>query len=376
MNFELTDEQHDLRRAIRSVLAEECPPTLARAANEGDVRADDLWLTMVELDWPALSLPVQLGGLGMTWVDQAVLLDELGRALAPVPYWATVTQFVPALLELGTVVQQERFVVPTVAGSSTGALAIDEGAGTWSLDGVRAEAVAQGDELVLSGIKRWVADGASATEIAVAVRLEGQLRVVVVPGASVSVTPLPPLDGTTRHADIGLDGVRLARDRLLGEGDAGRGLSRAIEAATLGVAVSMCGTCARILEMTRDYALAREQFGVPIGSFQAVKHKLADLHLDVQRATALGYFAALCVAEDDPRRTIAISMAKAAAGDAQRRAFQDGLQLHGGIGYSWEQDLHLFLRRAKVGDLQFGGASHHRRAVARAAMAGAVGAHK
>ena len=206
------------------------------------------------------------------------------------------------------------------------------------------------------------------TEIAVAVRIDGELRVVTVPGSSVQAVEGIPVDPGVRHATVALDGVRVPAGRLLGDGDAADAVRRALEESVTAVAAVTLGACQRIFDIINAYAKERIQFGVPIGSFQAVKHKLADMYRDVERARVLVYYAALTLAEDHPDRTLATSMAKAAAGEAQRRCVQDGLQLAGGIGYTWEHDLHLFLRRAKVGELHFGSASHHRRQVARLAL--------
>jgi alkylation response protein AidB-like acyl-CoA dehydrogenase len=370
VDFDFTEEQQELRATIRGVLDKECPPALARRVTEEGEGAAALWATLVGLDWPALALPESVGGLGYTWVEQGILLEEMGSVAAPGPYLATVTQFAPTVLEGGTAEQVERFVGPVAAGRLTGALALDEGAGTWQLDRIEATGTLDGDSVVLSGTKRFVLDGADADEIAVVVRLDGDVRVVVVPGSQVAADRLLPIDATTPHATVALDGVRVDADRLLGSGDGTAGVERAVEVATTAMALTTLGACSRIFDMTLAYAKEREQFGVPIGSFQAVKHKLADMYRDRERAAALCHFAALCIAEDDDRRRLAASMAKASAGDCQRKMVKEGLQLHGGIGYTWENDLHLFLRRAKVGELQFGGTAEHDGRVAR--MSGAA----
>jgi len=366
VNFEFTDEQQELRATIRGVLDKECPPALPRRVTEEVEGADELWQTLVGLDWPALALPESVGGLGYSWVEQGILLEEMGRRAAPGPYLATVTQFAPVVLECGTDEQIERFVGPVATGELTGTLALDEGAGTWSTADVTATATIEGDEVVVSGTKRFVLDGATAGEIAVAVGLDDEIRVVVIPRSEVSdTTELEPIDHTTRHADLTFDRIRVPLDRLLGDGDSTAGVARAVEQATTAVALTTLGACSTVFDMTLAYVKEREQFGVPIGSFQAVKHKLADMYRDRERAAALCQFAALCIAEDDDRRTLATSMAKASAGDCQKKMVKEGLQLHGGIGYTWENDLHLFLRRARVGDLQFGGAAEHERRASR-----------
>src|SRR5439155_2861907 len=160
-------------------------------------------------------------------------------------------------------------------------------------------------------------------------------------------------------------GVRVTPDRVLGEpGRAGAALSRAVEQATVALALDAVGACQSIFDIALDHAKQREQFGVPIGSFQAIKHKLADMLVALEKARATAYFAALTIAEDDDRRALAASMAKAAAGDCQRLIAEEGIQLLGGIGYTWEHDMHLYVKRAKTGDALFGTAHHHRAKVA------------
>ncbi len=366
MDFELTEEQLELQQAARTMLERECPTAYVRRVVETGEGAGELWSTLRGLDWPALALPTDLGGVGSTWVEQAIVLEELGRVAAPGPFLATATQFAPLVLGAGSAEQRKRWIGAVSAGEMTGTMALDEGRGRWAVDDVAATALADGDGYVLSGQKRFVLDGATADEIVVAARLDGDLALFVVPGDSVERQEIEPIDGTTRHADLELNGVRVEGDRLLAGGvvEAEQAVERALDEAITAVAVITVGACQRILDMVVDYARHREQFGVPIGSFQAVKHKAVDMYRDLERARALSYFAALCIAEGDDRRALAAAMAKASAGECQQRMFQDGLQLFGGIGYTWENDLHLFLRRAKVGELHLGGAAQHRRRAA------------
>ncbi|MYA85038.1 MAG: acyl-CoA dehydrogenase [Acidimicrobiaceae bacterium] len=368
MEFEFTEDQLELQRAVRDILDAEAPPELARAVADGQKDAADFWQTLVGLEWPAMALPEEADGLGYGWVELAIVLEESGRHAAPGPFMSTVTQFAPLIAEAAGPGQAAELLAPVAAGQTTGTIAVDEGAGTWDPAEVSATGRRSGDDLVLEGTKHYVLDGATADEIAVAVRIEGELRVVLVPGSSVQAVEGIPVDPGVRHATITLDGVRVPAVRLLGDGDASDAIRRALEESVTAVAAVTLGACQRIFDIINAYAKERIQFGVPIGSFQAVKHKLANMYRDIERARVLVYYAALTLAEDHPDRTLAASMAKAAAGEAQRRCVQDGLQLAGGIGYTWEHDLHLFLRRAKVGELHFGSASQHRRKVARLAL--------
>ena len=368
MEFEFTEDQLELQRAVRDVLDAEAPPELARAVADGQSDAVDFWQTLAGLDWPAMALPKEAGGLGYGWVELAIVLEELGRHAAPGPFVATVTQYAPLVAEAATQGQAAELLAPVAAGRTTGTIAVDEGAGTWDPADVRATARLDRDDLVLAGTKHYVVDGATADEIAVVARLDGDPRVVLVPGSSVRAVEVRPIDPGVLHSTVTLDGVRVPAERLLGDGDAADAVRRALEESVTAVAAVTLGACQRIFDIINAYAKERIQFGVPIGSFQAVKHKLADMYRDIERTRVLVYYAALTLAEDHPDRTMAASMAKAAAGEAQRLCVQDGLQLAGGIGYTWEHDLHLFLRRAKVGELHFGSASHHRREVARLAL--------
>jgi alkylation response protein AidB-like acyl-CoA dehydrogenase len=193
-------------------------------------------------------------------------------------------------------------------------------------------------------------------------RADAGLGVFVVPGAAVKAAPRTLLDPTLALADLLLEDVAVPAERvLIAPGPAAeRAVVRALEVATVALALATIGTCRRIFELTLEYAKLRRQYGRPIGSFQALKHRLADMFLAVERSTALGYFAAATLAEDDPRRAEASALAKSEAGDCQRLVVADGLQLHGGLGFTWEHDLHLFLKRAVAGDALLGSATEQR----------------
>jgi alkylation response protein AidB-like acyl-CoA dehydrogenase len=353
VHLAFTDEQEELRSAIRSVLAKECPPSVPRAIAEGKGDADGLWAKMVELDWPALTVPEDDGGVGYGYVELAVLVEELGRALAPGPLFTTVTQYAPFVRESGGSLSR------VASGEITGTVAIAEPPTGWSLDGIQTTVSSSG---VLTGTKHHVLDP-HADELAVVARREsGELAVALVPSADVTVDEIRPLDPTRPVAHVSFDGVQ-ASTVLDGGTDAVR---RALEEATVAMAVETLGVCQQIFEVTLQYAKDREQFGVPIGSFQAVKHRRADCYIALERARALIYFAVACLAEDDPRRHEAAHMAKAASGDCQRFVAAEGIQLLGGIAYTWEHDQHLWVKRALTGDLLFGSAAEHRKAVATA----------
>jgi alkylation response protein AidB-like acyl-CoA dehydrogenase len=370
MDLEFTSEQTDLREAVRAVLDRECPISLVRQVVESGRPADELWTTMVSLDWPALAVPTEQGGLGLGFVDVAVVAEELGRSLAPGPLLPTMAQFVPAVREARDVTQRERFLGGVARGTVTGALALYDEGPSWDLADVAATCRRDGDSWILDGTKRHVLEATRATDLAVAAREAGTegpdgLSLFVVPVAELKVRPTVTLDASRELAEVDLGGARVGADRCLGDpGNAGRAIARVVEEATVALAVEMVGTCQSILDLCLDYAKSRHQFGVPIGSFQAMKHKFADMFVSLERARAVAYLAAAAVAEEDDRRGLAVSMAKAAAGDCQRRVAAEGIQSLGGIGYTWEHDMHLFVKRAKSGEPLFGGATWHRSRVA------------
>jgi alkylation response protein AidB-like acyl-CoA dehydrogenase len=346
MDFELTDDQLELQRVVHDVVARECPPSLVRAVLAGGDDDVALWKTFVGLDWPSLRVPESTGGMGFGAVELVLALEELGWVADPTPFLATTSQYVPVLRAC----EGADPMLAAVCAGGTGAVA-------WA--GV--DATPRGDRWVLRGTARAVLDGDRADEIA-AVTTAG---VFVVPSESVRATRTPAFDGSLHIADVGFDDVEASADRAFPGAD----VLAARAEALAGLSAVMVGASQRILDLVVEHVRQRHQFGVPIGSFQAVKHMAVDVFVAIQRARALTQFAALAIDEADPRRTTAASMAKAAAGDCQRIAAGHGIQLFGGLGYTWENDLQLFVRRAKAGELLLGGAAEHRARVAREVLA-------
>ena len=373
MDFELTEDQQHLRDAARSVLQKECPPSLVRSAYEGTAveASSGLWKKMVDLDWAALAVPESVGGLGYGFVELGLLCEELGRVVAPSPFLSTVTQFIPMVLEAGTEEQQKSLLGPVTSSGATGSLAVAEPQHGWDVRRLGPVARKTPGGWALVGRKTFVFDGQSAdTVVVVAAAAAGEAPgVFALPRSSAKVFTYDLIDPSQPLADLEFDGVDVPAEGVLIEPGDPRGATafrRAFEQSVAALTLGMAGTCRAIFDTTLQYTKDREQFGKPIGSFQAIKHRLVDMLISLERATSLAYFAALTVAEDDPRRSIAVSMAKTAAGDCQRLLAQDGLQLHGGVGYMWEQDLHFHLKRAKSADLLLGSGIEHRAAVARA----------
>jgi alkylation response protein AidB-like acyl-CoA dehydrogenase len=368
MELEFTEDQDELRAAVRAVLSRECPTSLARAVAERDARPDALWARMVELGWPALTVPEQHDGVGLGVLEATILAEELGYALAPGPLLPTVTQLVSVVREAGSDAQRARFLGPVAREGRTGTVAVAEGRGGFDPADVQATVTIRGATARLAGVKRWVMEGDAVDDVVVVAREPGStgddgVRAVVVPGTALRTTRARSFDATRHFAHLDLAGVEVDADRVL-TGGAGP-LRRALQESTVAVALEMVGTAQRIFDVTLEYTKQREQFGVPIGSFQAVKHKLADMLVALERARATGYFAALTLAEDDDRRESATAVAKVAAGDCQRLVAKEGIQLHGGVGYTWEHDVHLYVKRVKAGEVLFGTSADHRARIAR-----------
>ncbi len=372
MELEFTPDQDELRDAIRAVLTRESPVALARAVVETGARPDALWETCAELGWPALTVPEAAGGIGLGMIEAGILAEELGRVMAPGALLPTVTQFVPAVRAVASPAQQAEVLGPVARGECRGTLAIAESGGSFDPADTAATVTIDGGTARLDGEKRFVVEGDAVDEIVVVARTPGTagddgITAVVVPAAAVHTTPVRSLDASRRLAHVTLDGVRVDASRVLG-GASGpavaAALRHAVEEATVALALEMVGTAQTIFDVTLEYAKQREQFGVPIGSFQAIKHKFADMIVVLERARATGYFAALTIAENDPRRATATSVAKAAAGDCQRLLAKEGIQIHGGIGYTWEHDMHLYVKRVKSGEALFGTSATHRAKIA------------
>jgi alkylation response protein AidB-like acyl-CoA dehydrogenase len=363
VDFELTDDQLELQRVVREIAEQECPPALVRAVIDGkgaDGQGPDdaLWQTYVGLDWPSLTVPEADGGMGLGAVELVIVLEELGRVVDPTPFLATASQYVPVVRACGDADQRGELLGRVCAGS-TGAVAFT---GDFAAD--RAD-----NGWTVRGAGRWVLDGDRADDIAVVASTPEGRGVFVVPATEADAARTTTFDGTLHVADVALDDVAVGPERAL-LGDDEDGVSKAVDEATAGLAASMVGASQRVFELALAHIKDRKQFGAPIGSFQALKHMAADVYVALERARVLCHFAGLAIAEDDDRRSLAASMAKAAAGDAQRIAARHGIQFFGGLGYTWENDLHLYVRRAKAGELLLGTSAEHRARVAKEALAG------
>jgi alkylation response protein AidB-like acyl-CoA dehydrogenase len=367
VELEFTEEQEELRASVRSFLQKECPIDVVRAVVETGEPPEKLWGSMVALDWPALAVPEEYGGIGLTILETAVVVEELGRAVAPGPLLATVTQFAPVVREIGSPGQQQHFLSEVASGAIAGTVALADHPRAWALDDVTMTAEPADGGWVLTGRKVAVLAAEGTTDVVVIARAATGIGAFVVPVAEAGLTPVDSLDASRPLAVATLDRVFVPGDRALGEpGSAvtALGVTRALQEATVGLALETVGTCDALFELLLEYLKERKQFGVAIGSFQALKHKMSNMFLAIERARSLCYLAVASINEDTPTRATAVSMAKAASDDCQRLVGRESIQSFGGIGYTWEHDAHLYVKRAASDGALFGGAADHSLAVA------------
>ena len=349
MELLLSDEQRALRDAARSFLEKEAPISYAREMiDDPRGRRDDVWRKMAELGWMGLPFPEDAGGVGLGFSSLAILLAEMGRVVLPGPYFSTVVLAGLTVLEAGTDGQKKDLLSAISAGDLTIAAA---------LAGDEISVQADGDRFVLNGTARYVMDGAAADRIVVAAN--GALYLPE--GDGFSATPITTMDATRKIAHVQLDDARAER---LGDDDATAAIERVLDRVYVALAAEMLGGAERVVEMSVQYAKERVQFDRPIGSFQAVKHRAADMLLDVESLRNTVSYAAWAIERDHPDASIAASMAKAYACDAFRRVASSGIQVHGGIGFTWEHDMHLYFKRAKASEAAFGSADFHRERLA------------
>jgi alkylation response protein AidB-like acyl-CoA dehydrogenase len=349
MDFELDEEQVELQGAVRDVLARECPATLLRSVLAGGDDAGGLWKTFVGLDWPALTVPVDDGGLGLTAVELAITTEELGYVADPTPFLATTSQYLPLVRECATGQQRRRLVAGVAAG----------GTGAASFDAEVVEAYAEGEHWVLRGAVPFVVDADRADELAVVATTGLGPAVFIVPRTDADVTRSGAFDGTLHLAQVNLDGVRVEPDRVVIEPGVERGIARARQEALTAISAMTVGACRRILDLVLAHVKERHQFGVPIGRSRRSSTWPSTCTWPSSgpgRSTS----SPRSPGRGRSRAAVAASMAKAAAGDAQRLACRHGIQLIGGLGFTWENDLQLFVRRAKAGELLLGGSAEHR----------------
>jgi alkylation response protein AidB-like acyl-CoA dehydrogenase len=355
-------EHDELRQVVRGFLRDKSPSSeVRRLVDAGRNRDDAVWAQMAaQLGLPGIVVPAAYGGTGYGPAELEIVLEEMGRVLLVAPFFATVALAGQALAISGDEEAQERWLPGIADGSLTATLAVAEDSGTWDLGEVTASAEPAGDVWTVSGTKLFVVDGCSADLLLVVARAPDGLGVFGVdrdaPG--VERARLDTLDLTREFASVLLRGAPAVR---VGAGqDAMAWLSRVNHLALAALAAEQLGGAARCLELSVEYAKVREQFGRPIGSFQAIKHKCANMLLEVECGRSAVNHASAALAGGYPDAAIAATLAYVCCSRAFTNAAKECIQIHGGIGYTWEHDAHLYLRRAKSSELFFGAPARHR----------------
>jgi alkylation response protein AidB-like acyl-CoA dehydrogenase len=363
VNFDLTDEQQMLQAAARDFLASRLGSEKIRALVESDdAFNEDLWKEISDLGWPGLMVGADYGGQELGTIELAVLMEQLGYALTPGPVFSN-TLAALALQTAASDEQRERWLAPLAAGEKRGTLALwDRGAG-WTPADVTLEPERSNGGFTLTGEKLFVLDAARADFFVVGVK--GDRRFIVERDApGVTITPTPTIDATRKQYAVKLDGVKVRDQDAFGADGA---MEEARIRAYIAVAAELTGVAQRALEMAVDYAKERKQFDRPIGAYQAVSHRCAQMLLETEGARSASYYAAWAADNEPETAPLAASMAKAYASDAGTRVTGASLQVHGGIGFTWEHDLHLFLKRAQSDAVMLGDARWHRERVAQLA---------
>ena len=369
MNFAFSEEQEFLRETARRFLDDKASLDRVRELMESDeVHDASLWQEMAGLGWQAMAIPEEYGGAGYGFLELMVLLEEMGRSVFAAPFLSTVVLGATLVEALGTEEQKKSMLSEIASGSRTVALALSEANGRWDADGIEMVASPDGDAWIINGTKRFVIDGHTADTLLVAVRSPDTsgsdgVTIVAVPSDVDGVTRVKQeaMDQTRPLADITFDDVRLPVSDVIG--DAGNGwaaLDRALKVAAVALAAEAVGGAQACLDMAVEYAKDRIQFGRPIGSFQAIKHKCADMLVSVESAKSAAYYAAWAVDEDSDELELVAPLAKAYCTEAYFKAAAENIQIHGGIGFTWEHDAHLYFKRAKSIELMFGSPAYHR----------------
>jgi alkylation response protein AidB-like acyl-CoA dehydrogenase len=374
MDFGFNEEQEMLRATARKFLENECTSEFVRKRMAEDAGVtEEFWTKLAEQGWLGLIYDEEYGGSGLGIVDLTVLMEEMGRAVMPGPFFSTVLLGGLTIKEAGSAAQKKEWLSKIAAGKAKATLAWTEPNARWDAAGVTTTAKESGKGFVLNGVKLFVPDAHLADVLVVVARTrEGTspedgigLFLVNKAAKGLAVKLLPTMDQTRKICEVRLNDVSVGADAVLGDKHGGWApLARVLERATVALCAEMCGGAQRVLDMTTDYAKIRIAFGKPIGSYQGVKHKAADMLVDVENAKSLTYYAAWAVDENVPEAALAASMAKAYTSDAYRKVSGAGIQLHGGIGFTWEHDLHLYFKRAKSSEFTFGDATYHREKVA------------
>jgi alkylation response protein AidB-like acyl-CoA dehydrogenase len=366
MNFAFTEEQEELRSTVRAFLEAKSSEEAVREQMETDDGYDPaVWTQMAEqMGLQGLHIPEEYGGSGFSYVELGIVLEEMGRALLCAPFFSSVVLAANTLILSGDDDAKKAHLPGIASGETIATLAYVEPSGKWDESGITATATPSGDGYTISGTKSFVLDGHTANLIIVAARTDAGTSLFAVAGdaSGLTRTALSTMDQTRKQAKLELDNVPAT---LIGEDGKGWAvLQTVLDLAAVSLAAEQVGGAQKVLEMAVEYAKVRVQFGRPIGSFQAIKHKCADMLLEVESAKSAAYYGMWCAAEMNDELPSTASLAKAYCSEAYFHAAAENIQIHGGIGFTWEHPAHLYFKRAKSSELLFGDPTYHREQLA------------
>jgi alkylation response protein AidB-like acyl-CoA dehydrogenase len=366
MNFAFTDEQEELRSTVRAFLESKSSEEAVREQMETDNGFDTaVWTQMAEqMGLQGLHIPEEYGGSGFGYVELGIVLEEMGRSLLCAPFFSSVVLAANTLIHSGDEAAKKAYLPGIASGETIATLAYTEPSGKWDESGITMQASGSAGSYTLTGTKMFVIDGHTANLLIVAARTGAGVSLFAVDGdaAGVTRTALSTMDQTRKQAKI-----EFANTPATLIGSEGKGwdiLSTVLDLAAVGLAAEQVGGAQKVLEMAVEYAKVRVQFGRPIGSFQAIKHKCADMLLEVESAKSAAYYGLWCASEMNEELASVASLAKAYCSEAYFHATAENIQIHGGIGFTWEHPAHLYFKRAKSSELMFGDPTYHREQLA------------
>jgi alkylation response protein AidB-like acyl-CoA dehydrogenase len=366
VNFVFPDEQEELRRTVRSFLEQKSPESEVRRLMETTEGYDaGVWRQMGEqLGLQGLAIPEELGGSGFGFVELCLVLEEMGRSLLAAPFFSTVVLAANTLLLSGDEAAKKDLLPGIASGETIATLALTEESGAWDEAGITVRATAGSGGHTLTGTKSFVLDGHVADLLLVAARTDAGVSIFAVEADAPGLTrtPLSTMDMTRKQAKVELADTP---GRLIGaDGGGWPVLDQVLDLTSVALANECAGGAQFVLDMAVQYAKDRIQFGRPIGSFQAIKHKCADMLLEVESAKSAAYYGAWCGQELNDELPVVASLAKAYCTEAYFHSAAENIQVHGGIGFTWEHPAHLYFKRAKSSELLFGDPTYHRELLA------------
>ena len=369
MDFELNETQKLFQRSARELFAQECPPQLVREMIEKDQPYSDvIWNKLVEQGWTGLTFSEEDGGLGLSMVEMAIAFEEMGRALVPGAFLSTVAAAGSLIQHACSAEYRTERLQAISEGRLKATIALLERDASWSAESVKLAATPTANGFKLNGTKLFVSDASVADCIITAARAESGVVLAFADRqtAGITINPMPAVDATRLLYAVEFNDVAVsAEDVISDNARASSSLEYALDVATLAVSAEMVGGMQLLLDASVEYAKTRKQFGKPIGQFQAIQHHCANMLLMSESARSAVYYAAWLMGNDLDQAPLAVSMAKVYASDSYREVGNLAIQVHGGIGFTWDENVHFYYKRAKASEVIFGDATYHRERIAR-----------